>query len=200
MFVNTILFFESHLFFSKYFQIWPCLFCIHRGKNWRFFLKIFEKMLIPKSLLNPHFKGFGAITPSRGCRSSFSVHFGIGDVQKAPTGSRFKPIFMFFAIFFDRRLPFFDHFWPFLAFLQQKQTFGHLSAHPPIGLSPISIPSTQNSINFFAGPLFYMAEPQISIFGLCPPYRILTTPYEFKKWVFFGFDRTKNNDLGLIRI
>ena len=51
-----------------------------------------------KSLLNPHFKGFGAISPLRGCRSCFSVHFGIGDVQKAPTGSRFKPILTFFSI------------------------------------------------------------------------------------------------------
>ena len=79
-----------------------------------------------------------------------------------------------------KRRFFFGHSLPFLAFLKQKQTFGHLSAHPPIGLSPISIPSSSNSINFFSTPLFYMAEPSISILGLCPPYRILTTPYSLK--------------------
>ena len=66
--------------------------------NKRFFPFFFENFLTPKSLLNLHFNGFGAISPLRGCRSCFSVHFGIGDVQKAPTGSRFKPILTFFLI------------------------------------------------------------------------------------------------------
>ena len=82
---------------------------------------------------------------------------------------------LFLAIFPPKLLLTF--FWSFLAFIQQKETFEHLSCRPPIGLSPISIPSTQNSINFFSRPLFYMAEPQISIFGLCPPYRIVTISY-----------------------
>ena len=52
-----------------------------------------------------------------------------------------------------------------------KSVFLHLSCHPPIGLSPISIPSTCNSINFFARPSFYMAEPHISTFRVMAPYR-----------------------------
>ena len=66
--------------------------------------KMFEKNLTLKSFLSLHFKGFGAISPLRGCRSCFSVHFGIGDVQKAPTATRFKPILMFFTIFLGWRL------------------------------------------------------------------------------------------------
>ena len=93
----------------KEWSVWPCLFCIHRAKNKRFFCFFFEFFLTMKSFLNPHFNGFGAISRLRGCRSCFSVHFGPGDVPKAPTGTRFKPILMFFAIFFGPRVPFFGH-------------------------------------------------------------------------------------------
>ena len=85
-----------------YDKIWPCLFCILKGKNMRKFTKNVKKITL-KSFLNLYFKGFGAISPLRGCRSRFSVHFGIGDVQKAPTATRFKPILVFFAIFFGSR-------------------------------------------------------------------------------------------------
>ena len=51
-----------------------------------------------KSLLNLHFKGFGTITPSDSNRALKTVHFGIGDVQKAPTATRFNPILAFFSI------------------------------------------------------------------------------------------------------
>ena len=60
-----------------------------------------------KSLLNPHFKGFGAISRPRACRILKTVHFGIGDVPKCPTDDRFMKILVFFAIFVGRRVPFF---------------------------------------------------------------------------------------------
>ena len=39
----------------------------------------------------------------------------------------------------------------------------------------------QNSGHIFFNPSFYMVFAYISIFRLCPPYRILTSPYKFKK-------------------
>ena len=55
----------------------------------------------------------------------------------------------------------------------------------PLCSSPFRIVTNLYTINIefyqlFSTPSFYMAEPQISIFGLCPPYRILTTPYSLK--------------------
>ena len=73
------------------------------------FLKIFEKIVAIKSLLKLHFKGFGAISRPRACRILKTVHFGIGDVPKCPTDDRFMKIFVFFAIFVGRRVPFFGH-------------------------------------------------------------------------------------------
>ena len=90
-------------------------------KNRRFFITHFlSKKLTLKSLLNLHFNGFGAISPLRGCRSCFSVHFGPGDVQKAPTATCFKPILMFFTIFLRWRVAAGAFFWPKLAFLWEK--------------------------------------------------------------------------------
>ena len=36
-------------------------------------------------------------------------------------------------------------------------------------------------MTFFFNPSFYIVFAYISIFGLCPPYQILTSPYEIKK-------------------
>ena len=71
--------------------------------------KIFEKFAAIKSLLNPHFKGFGAITRSDSCRSCFSDHFGRVDVPFRPMDDHFVTILVFFAIFVGRRVPFFGH-------------------------------------------------------------------------------------------
>ena len=56
------------------------------------------------SFLNIHFKGFGAISRSRGCRVLKTVHFGIGDIPKCPTDESFIRIVVFFAISVGRRL------------------------------------------------------------------------------------------------
>ena len=93
------------------------------------FLNFFwKKKLTIKSFLNPHFNGFGAISRLRGCRSCFSVHFGPGDVPKAPTGTRFKPILTFFTIFLRWRVAAGAFFWPKIAFLWEKNIFLQLAA------------------------------------------------------------------------
>ena len=71
--------------------------------------KIFEKFAAIKSLLNPHFKGFGAITRSGFCWSCFSDHFGMVDVPFRPMNDHFVTILVFFAVFVGRRVPFFGH-------------------------------------------------------------------------------------------
>ena len=71
--------------------------------------KIFEKFAAIKSLLNPHFKGFGAITRSGFCWSCFSDHFGMVDVPFRPMDDHFVTILVFFAVFVGRRVPFFGH-------------------------------------------------------------------------------------------
>ena len=68
-----------------------------------------EKNRSKKSLLNPHFKGFGAITRSGFCWSCFSDHFGMVDVPFRPMNDHFVTILVFFAIFVGRRVPFFGH-------------------------------------------------------------------------------------------
>ena len=73
------------------------------------FWKFFEKFAAIKSLLNPHFKGFGAITRSGFCWSCFSDHFGMVDVPFRPMNDHFVTILVFFAIFVGRRVPFFGH-------------------------------------------------------------------------------------------
>ena len=60
-----------------------------------------------KSVLNLHFKGFGAITRSDSCRSCFSDHFGRVAVRFRPMDDHFVTILVFFAIFVGRRVPFF---------------------------------------------------------------------------------------------
>ena len=62
-----------------------------------------EKNRSKKSLLNPHFKGFGAISRSFSNRALKTVHVGAGEVPKLPTDDRFIKIFMFFAISLSRR-------------------------------------------------------------------------------------------------
>ena len=57
-----------------------------------------EKKRSTKSLLNPHFKGFGAITRSDSCRVLKTVHFGIGDISKCWMDDHFVNIFVFFTI------------------------------------------------------------------------------------------------------
>ena len=57
-----------------------------------------RKKSIEKSLLNLHFKGFGAISRSDSNRALQTVHFGIGEVPKCPTDNRFMKILLFFAI------------------------------------------------------------------------------------------------------
>ena len=64
------------------------------------------KKLIRESLLNLHFKGFGALKRSFSCRVFKTVHFGIGEFPKAPTDDRFVKILEFFAISLGRRAPF----------------------------------------------------------------------------------------------
>ena len=82
---------------------------IHAGHFWSnyfisaIFWKIFEKFAAIKSLLNPHFKGFGAITRSGFCWSCFSDHFGMVDVPFRPMNDHFVTIFVFFAIFLGGR-------------------------------------------------------------------------------------------------
>ena len=71
-----------------------------------FFLKIFEKFVAIKSLLNLHFKGFGAITRSGFCWSCFSDHFGMVDVPFRPMDDHFVTILVFFAVL----VTFFGHF------------------------------------------------------------------------------------------
>ena len=68
--------------------------------------KIFEKFAAIKSLLNPHFKGFGAITRSGFCWSCFSDHFGMVDVPFRPMDDHFVTILVFFAVL----VTFFGHF------------------------------------------------------------------------------------------
>ena len=106
--------------------------------NRRKFSKNAEKQKSSKSFLNLHFKGFGAISRSRACRALKTVHFGIGEVPKAPTDDRFLKVFPVFCNF---SRPAGAFFWSFLAFLKPMAS-RHLSCHPPNGLSPISIPST----------------------------------------------------------
>ena len=54
--------------------------------------------MIGKSVLNPHFKGFGAITRSDSCRVLKTVHFGIGDISKCWMDDHFVKILVFFTI------------------------------------------------------------------------------------------------------
>ena len=76
----------------------------------RFFLKIFEKIVAIKSLLNPHFKGFGAITRSDSCRSCFSDHFGMVDVPFRPMDDHFVTILVFVAVLVTFFVTFFGNF------------------------------------------------------------------------------------------
>ena len=59
-----------------------------------------------KSLLNPHFWGFGAKTRSDSCRSCFSDHFGRVAVRFRPMDDHFVTILVFFAVL----VTFFGHF------------------------------------------------------------------------------------------
>ena len=52
--------------------------------------------MIGKIVLNPHFNGFGAISLSFSSRTLKTVHFGTGEVPKAPMDERFVKILAFF--------------------------------------------------------------------------------------------------------
>ena len=101
--------------------------------------KIAKKNRSTKSLLNPHFKGFGAITRSDSCRSCFSVHFRLGIIAKCWIDDHFVKILLFFAVFFGKkkwafwtffgwRLAAGAFFWAQIAFLQEKDNFPRLAA------------------------------------------------------------------------
>ena len=62
------------------------------------FEKNAKKMIRKISLLTPRFNGLGALKRSFSCRVFKTVHFGIGEVPKAPTDDRFVKIFVSFAI------------------------------------------------------------------------------------------------------
>ena len=135
---------------------WQCLFCILTGDFFWNFFDFFWNFL---TLLNPHFTGFGAISPLRGGRSRFSVHFGPGDIPIALTGTRFKPILMFFAFFFM----FFAFFFMFFAFfftrrrlfLAQKSVSLGKDHFPPPGGLPQAPFFDQNFDQFFLLRLAY---------------------------------------------
>ena len=65
--------------------------------------KILVKIAAIKSLLNPHFNGFGAITRSGFCWSCFSDHFGMVDVPFRPMDDHFVTILVFFCRFFGKK-------------------------------------------------------------------------------------------------
>ena len=100
--------------------------------------------------------------------------------RNGPETSHGWPFYEDLGVFFisvGRRVPFFGH--SLLSYSKRR----HLSTSRVIPL----IDCHQSLYHqhwirsaFFARPLFYMAEPYISILGLCPPYRILTIPYEPK--------------------
>ena len=96
--------------------------------------KIFEKFAAIKSLLNPHFKGFGAITRSDSCRSCFSVHFRLGIIAKCWMDDHFVKIFMFFAVFSAKKIGILDFFW--LAACRRRFFFCPNSVSP--GKGPFS--------------------------------------------------------------
>ena len=148
------------------------------SKNYPKFSKKDWKKWSTKSFLNLHFKGFGAITRSDSNRALKTVHFGIGEVPKCPTDDRFMKIWVFFAISVGRRVPFFGH--SLLSYSKRR----HLSTSrviPLIDCHQSLYHQHRIRSTIFFRPLFYMAEPWISIFGLCPPYRNLTCPYGPKK-------------------
>ena len=87
-----------------------------------------------KSLLNLHFKGFGAITRSDSCRSCFSDHFGRVDVPFRPTDDHFVTILVFFAVFSAKKVGILDLFW--LAACRRRFFLGPNSVSP--GKGPFS--------------------------------------------------------------
>ena len=87
-----------------------------------------------KSLLNPHFKGFGAITRSDSCRSCFSVHFRLGIIAKCWIDDHVVKIMMFFAVFSAKKVGILDIFW--LAACRRRFFFGPNSVS--LGKGPFS--------------------------------------------------------------
>ena len=93
--------------------------------------EIFEKIAAIKSLLNLHFKGFGAITRSDSCRSCFSVHFRLGIIAKCWIDDHFVKILMFFPVFSVKKVGILDLFW--LAACRRRFFFGPNSVSPGKG-------------------------------------------------------------------
>ena len=110
------------------------------------FWKSFEKFVAIKSLLNPHFKGFGAITRSDSCRSCFSDHFGRVAIRFRPMNDHFVTILVFFAVFSVKKVGIFDLFW--LAACRRRFFFGPNSVSP--GKGPFSSAGGLPQALFFA--------------------------------------------------
>ena len=125
--------------------------------------KIFEKFAAIKSLLNPHFNGFGAITRSGFCWSCFSDHFGRVDVRFRPMDDHFVTILMFFAVFSAKKIGILDNFW--LAACRRRFFFGPNSVS--LGKGPFSSAGGLPQALFFGQKWrFWCFLPVSSVGGL----------------------------------